>query len=288
MTKGRQYRPAEAADRRGRDPTASRVDAGEEVIVGVNRTGSRTSSDRHPPDRQCPQFGRLRSSGSRRRAPAGLTEDEEALDALADVARSARANLLAAAVEAARARATVGESPMPLRRLSALHRHSESSPTSTARLMKEIRNLGYSRAAREATKRLGHKPKIMVSQARPGRTTTAAPRDRIRLRRLSLRRRRRPLVPDAGRSGRSALAEEVTVIGVSSLAAGHRTLMRSSQRPLKKRAARTLSSSARCHSRQDYDYLYGERRRRRLRPGTQVLDAARAVLDLIEGRRRNV
>ncbi|OMQ42887.1 hypothetical protein BKP54_21675 [Ensifer sp. 1H6] len=86
-----------------------------------------------------------------------------------------------------------------------------------------------------------------------------------------------------------ALASEVNVIGVSSLAAGHKTLMPQLADALKKRGGEDIIVI--CGGvipRQDYEYLMDNGVSAVFGPGTNVLDAARAVLDLIEGKRRNI
>ena len=82
---------------------------------------------------------------------------------------------------------------------------------------------------------------------------------------------------------------KVNVVGVSSLAAGHKTLVPQLIEALKAQRRRaTSSSSRRRHPRQDYEFLLDDGVAAVFGPGTNVLEAARAVLDLIEGKRRNV
>lgn len=85
-----------------------------------------------------------------------------------------------------------------------------------------------------------------------------------------------------------AAAKEVDVIGVSSLAAGHKTLMPQLAEALKTTGGEDIIVV--CGGvipRQDYSYLMDNGVAAVFGPGTNVLDAARTVLDLIEGRRRN-
>ncbi len=141
----------------------------------------------------------------------------------------------------------------------------------------------------EATKRLGHKPKIMVAKLgqdghdRGAKVIASAFGD------IGFDVVAGPLFQTPEEAADLALAEEVTVIGVSSLAAGHRTLMPQLAEALKKRGGEDIIVV--CGGvipRQDYDYLMENGVAAVFGPGTQVLDAARAVLDLIEGKRRNV
>ena len=82
---------------------------------------------------------------------------------------------------------------------------------------------------------------------------------------------------------------EVDAVGVSSLAAGHKTLAPQSVEALKARGGGDIIVVVGgVVPRQDYDFLMENGVAAVFGPGTNVLDAARAVLDLLEGKRRNV
>ncbi|GCA50970.1 methylmalonyl-CoA mutase [Sinorhizobium sp. KGO-5] len=277
----------EAATRR-----QAAVDRGEEVIVGVNRyrLDNEQPIDILQIDNAAVRAAQIkRIEETRRRRDSRKMKD--ALDALADVARSGKGNLLAAAVEAARARATVGE-------ITDAMREAFGDYTAIPEVVTDIYGKAYEGdpelgvlAGRlgEATKRLGHKPKIMVAKLgqdghdRGAKVIASAFGD------IGFDVVAGPLFQTPEEAADLALAEEVTVIGVSSLAAGHRTLMPQLAEALKKRGGEDIIVV--CGGvipRQDYDYLMENGVAAVFGPGTQVLDAARAVLDLIEGRRRNV
>ena len=277
----------EAATRR-----QAAVDRGEEVIVGVNRY---RLDNEQPIDILQIDNAAVRAAQIKRIEETRRRRDsrkmKEALDALADVARSGKGNLLAAAVEAARARATVGE-------ITDAMREAFGDYTAIPEVVTDIYGKAYEGdpelgvlAGRlgEATKRLGHKPKIMVAKLgqdghdRGAKVIASAFGD------IGFDVVAGPLFQTPEEAADLALAEEVTVIGVSSLAAGHRTLMPQLAEALKKRGGEDIIVV--CGGvipRQDYDYLMENGVAAVFGPGTQVLDAARAVLDLIEGRRRNV
>lgn len=87
----------------------------------------------------------------------------------------------------------------------------------------------------------------------------------------------------------TAIGEGVHVVGVSSLAAGHKTLLPQLVDELKSRGAEDIIVV--CGGvvpRQDYDFLKENGVAAIFGPGTNVLDAACAVLDLMEGKRHNV
>ena len=128
---------AEAADRGSRGPHPGRIDSGRQPVIGVNkyRARRRGRRHRHPQGRQRRGAARSRprnstaARGTRRRRHRG------ACDALAGAADGARAgNLLALAVDAARAKATVGEISDALEKVYGRHRRrSGPSPACTAR-----------------------------------------------------------------------------------------------------------------------------------------------------------
>jgi methylmalonyl-CoA mutase len=277
----------EAATRR-----QAAVDRAEEVIVGVNkyRLENEQPIDILQIDNAAVRTAQVkRIEETRRRRDS--QKMKQALDALADVARSGKGNLLAAAVEAARARATVGE-------ITEAMREAFGDYTAIPEVVTDIYGKAYEGdpelgvlAGRlgEATKRLGHKPKIMVAKLgqdghdRGAKVIASAFGD------IGFDVVAGPLFQTPEEAADLALAEEVTVIGVSSLAAGHRTLMPQLAEALKKRGGEDIIVV--CGGvipRQDYDYLMENGVAAVFGPGTQVLDAARAVLDLIEGKRRNV
>ena len=97
-----------------------------------------------------------------------------------------------------------------------------------------------------------------------------------------------PLFQTPEEAADTAIAAKVHVVGMSSLAAGHKTLAPQLVDALKERGAENvIVVVGGVIPRQDYQYLLDHGVAAVFGPGTNVLDAARAVLDLLEGRRRN-
>jgi methylmalonyl-CoA mutase len=277
----------EAATRR-----QAAVDRGEEVIVGVNRY---RLENEHPIDILQIDNAAVRAAQIKRIEETRRRRDslkvKETLETLAKVARSGKGNLLAAAIEAARARATVGE-------ISEAMRQAFGDHTAIPEVVTDIYGKAYEGdpelgvlAGRlgEVTRRLGHKPKIMVAKLgqdghdRGAKVIASAFGD------IGFDVVAGALFQTPEEAAELALAEGVTVVGVSSLAAGHKTLMPQLAEALKKRGGEDIIVV--CGGvipRQDYQYLMDNGVSAIFGPGTHVLDAARAVLDLIEGKRRNV
>ncbi len=85
-----------------------------------------------------------------------------------------------------------------------------------------------------------------------------------------------------------AVTQKVQVVGMSSLAAGHKTLAPQLVEALKAKGAKDIIVVVGgVIPRQDYQFLLDSGVAAVFGPGTNVLDAARAILDLLEGRRRN-
>jgi methylmalonyl-CoA mutase len=85
-----------------------------------------------------------------------------------------------------------------------------------------------------------------------------------------------------------AVSGKVQVVGMSSLAAGHKTLAPALVEALRKRGAENIVVVVGgVIPRQDYDFLLENGVSAVFGPGTNVLDAANAVLDLVDGRIRN-
>ncbi|WEX73842.1 methylmalonyl-CoA mutase [Sinorhizobium numidicum] len=277
----------EAATRR-----QAAVDKGEEVIVGVNK---HRLENEEPLDILQIDNSAVRAAQIRRIEETKRRRDsqkvKESIEALAEVARSGKGNLLAAAVEAARARATVGE-------ISDAMRQAFGDHTAIPEVVTDIYGKAFEGdpelgvlAGRlgEVTKRLGHKPKIMVAKLGQDGHDRGAKLIASAFGDIGFDVVAGPLFQTPEEAAELALAEEVTVVGVSSLAAGHKTLMPQLAEALKKRGGEDIIVV--CGGvipRQDYQYLMENGVSAVFGPGTHVLDAARALLDLIEGKRRNV
>ncbi|KWV54154.1 methylmalonyl-CoA mutase [Rhizobium altiplani] len=269
----------------------AKVDRREEIIVGVNKyrlenedpieilaidnTAVRKS-----------QIARLEKTRRLRDAKAV----KQALKALTEVARSGQGNLLEAAVNAARERATVGEISDAMRQIFGDHAAQpevvgniygpayEDDPeykTITSRLS------GYAAS-------LTRKPKIMVAKLgqdghdRGAKVIASAFGD------IGFDVLAGPLFQTPDEAADMAVANDVQVVGMSSLAAGHKTLAPQLVEALKaKGAGDIIVVVGGVIPRQDYDFLLLNGVSAVFGPGTNVLDAANAVIDLLEGKRRN-
>ncbi|MBB4062938.1 methylmalonyl-CoA mutase [Gellertiella hungarica] len=276
----------EAATRR-----QAAVDRGEEVIVGVNKYRLETEQqiDILEIDNTAVRASQIKRLEQirRQRDPKRVAE---ALAALTEAARSGKGNLLEAAVEASRARATVGEISDAMRAVFGDH-------AAKPEVVHDVYGKAYgddpeyqnlATRIRDMASTLKVKPKIMVAKLgqdghdRGAKIIASAFGD------AGFEVVAGPLFQTPSEAADMAIAEKVHVIGASTLTAGHKTLLPQLVEELKaKGAEHIIVVSGGVIPRQDYDFLMERGVSAVFGPGTNVLEAARAVLDLMQGRLRN-
>lgn len=276
----------EAATRR-----QAAVDKGDEIIVGVNkyRLENEEPIDILDIDNsavRASQIKRLEETRHRR----DTAKVAETLDRLREVAESGKGNLLDAAVEAARARASVGEISDAMRSVFGDH-------TAEPEVVKNVYGDAYSdepelqqlRTRMNAiSEALGGAPKIMVAKLgqdghdRGAKVIASAFGD------IGFDVLAGPLFQTPEEAANLAISSKVHVVGMSSLAAGHKTLAPQLINALKAKGAENIIVVVGgVIPRQDYAFLTEHGVAAVFGPGTNVMDAANSVLDLLEGKRRN-
>jgi methylmalonyl-CoA mutase len=209
--------------------TQARIDSGQQIVVGVN--AHRPSEDRpvevlkvdnaNVRKMQLDKLARLRGERDQSAIDA-------ALDALAKSAETGEGNLLALAVEAGRARATVGEISSALERVWGRHQAEIKSISGVYK-----REVGAMSPAIERVRELveafeendGRRPRILVAKMgqdghdRGQKVIASAFAD------LGFDVDIGPLFATPEEAARQAIENDVHMVGVSSLAAGHLTLV---------------------------------------------------------------
>ena len=262
---------------------AAKVDTGETVIVGVNRyrLAEEEEHDILEVDNAKVRAGQIARIEKVR---AGRDEDKAraALDALEKGAHGDE-NLLALSVEAARARATLGEISDALER--AFGRYG-TVPEPVRGIYGKARGDGRWKLAEEGTKsvadRLGRKPRIMVAKMgqdghdRGANLVSSAFTD------LGFEVIPGPLFQTPRESAQMAVENDVDIIGASSLAAGHRTLIPELVEALKDMGRADIKVVAGgVIPPQDYAALRAAGVQAIFGPGTNLADAADEVLRLL-------
>jgi methylmalonyl-CoA mutase len=266
----------------------ARIDRGEEVIVGVNRYRLATEP---PVDIRDIDNTAVREAQVRRIREVREQRDEaacrEALGALTRAARDKGGNLLALAIEAARERATVGEISDALETVYGRYRamtHSISGVYGAAYADDE-EFAATQREVEAFAEAEGRRPRMLVSKLgqdghdRGARVIATGFAD------IGFDVDIGPLFQTPEEAVREAIENDVHVIGISSQAAGHKTLVPQVIEGLKKAGASDIIVI--CGGvipPQDYDILLGEGVAAIYGPGTNILLAAREVLGKIRAR----
>jgi methylmalonyl-CoA mutase len=262
---------------------AAKVDTGETVIVGVNRyrLAEEEEHDILEVDNARVRAGQI----ARIEQVRAGRDDEKVRTALDALERGARRddNLLRLSVEAARARATLGEISDALER--AFGRYG-TTPEPVRGIYGPARKDGRWRAALEGTQavadRLGRKPRIMVAKMgqdghdRGANLVSSAFTD------LGFEVVPGPLFQTPRETAQMAVENDVDVVGASSLAAGHRTLIPEMIEALKDMGRADIKVVAGgVIPPQDYAALRAAGVQAIFGPGTNLADAADEVLRLL-------
>jgi len=262
---------------------AAKVDIGKTVIVGVNRY---RPAEEEEHDILEVDNAKVRASQIARIDKVRASRDDErvraALDALEQGARGDE-NLLRLSVEAARVRCTLGEISDALER--AFGRYG-TKPEPVRGIYGRARKDGRWRAAEEGTRsvadRLGRKPRIMVAKMgqdghdRGANLVSSAFTD------LGFEVIPGPLFQTPRETAQMAVENDVDVVGASSLAAGHRSLIPEMIEALKDLGRADIKVVAGgVIPPQDYAALRAAGVQAIFGPGTNLADAADEVLRLL-------
>ena len=265
----------------------ARIDSGLQPIIGVNRF--RKETDEKVPVLKVDNAAVRRAQIerlSKLRAERDSEKTEQALEGLTRVASTGEGNLLAASVEAARARATVGEMSAALEKVWGRHRaqiHAISGVYS-GEVGEDSDLVKHARARTRAfLDREGRRPRILVAKMgqdghdRGQKVIASAFAD------LGFDVDIGPLFQTPEETARAAVENDVHIVGASSLAAGHLTLV-----PALKKALTELGRpdilivAGGVIPPDDYDALFAEGAADIFGPGTVVADAAVSLLDRLE------
>ena len=264
--------------------TQGRIDSGRQTIVGVNKYRQDSDADiailkvdnRSVRRQQLDKLERLKSERNE-------AEVQSALDALTESAKTGKGNLLEGAVRAARAKATVGEISYALEKVYGRHRAEVSAVTGVYKA-----EMGRMEGSLTRVKALinsfehehGRRPRILVAKMgqdghdRGQKVIASAFAD------LGFDVDIGPLFQTPDEAARQAVENDVHIVGVSSLAAGHLTLV-----PALREALEALGRGdimvvvGGVIPPQDYPELYAAGAKAIFGPGTSIADAA---IDLLQ------
>jgi methylmalonyl-CoA mutase len=273
----------EAAARR-----QARIDRGEELIVGVNRY---QVSGGEPMDILDVDNAKVRDQQVARLQKTRASRDEArcraALAALAKGAAGA-GNLLELAVDAARARATVGEISDAMEEVFGRHRAQVQSIAGVYGAAYEG-DAGFAKIQDDVAafaREEGRRPRMLVVKMGQDGHDRGAKVIATAFADIGFDVDVGPLFQTPAEAARDAVENDVHVVGVSSQAAGHKTLVPELIGELKKQKAEDiLVVCGGVIPQQDYDYLYKAGVAGIFGPGTNIPLAAAKILELIRAHR---
>ena len=266
--------------------TQARIDSGEQTVVGVNKFLLDQDEDVPVLKVDNATVRRMQLDKlARLKADRDQAEVDAKLDAIAAAAASTKGNLLELAVDAARAKATVGE-------ISEAVERSQGRHQAVIRSIKGIYggSIGKDEKANEAralaedfAKKKGRKPRIYIAKMgqdghdRGQKVVASALMD------LGWEVEIGPLFQTPEEAARDAREAGVDIVAASSLAAGHLTLIPELRRALgNEGAASTQIIAGGVIPPGDYDALRAAGASAIFPPGTVIADAARTMLESLQ------
>jgi len=269
----------------------ARIDRGDDVIVGVNKYRLKQEDE---VDILEIDNNAVRESQIKRLAEIRAKRDEkaveDALEAIYQCARSSQqegggnGNLLDLCVKATRARATVGEISFAMER--EFGRFNAQAQTVSGVYGSAFQNdedwQGIARDIEAFVERHGRRPRMLVCKMGQDGHDRGAKVIATAFADVGFDIDLSPMFSTPAEVARQAVENDVHVVGVSSQAAGHKTLVPELIAELKKQGADDIIVVAGgVIPKQDYDYLYQAGVKGIFGPGTQIPLAAREVLDAI-------
>ncbi|TGL61765.1 methylmalonyl-CoA mutase [Leptospira ognonensis] len=268
----------------------ARIDSGKDVIVGVNkyRLDKEAPIDILDIDNTAVRESQIKRL-NQMKAERDNTAVEAALNAITKCAESGSGNLLELAVDAARKRASLGEISYAMEkvfgRYKAVIRSISgvySSEISEDKGFIEARGL-----ADEFSKLEGRRPRIMVAKMGQDGHDRGAKVISTSFADMGFDVDIGPLFQTPAEVAKQVVENDAHILGISSLAAGHKTLVPQVIAELKKLGAEdVLVVVGGVIPAQDYDFLYKSGATAIFGPGTVISEAAKQILTIMLNERR--
>ncbi|NVJ89238.1 MAG: methylmalonyl-CoA mutase [Flavobacteriaceae bacterium] len=261
----------------------AKIDSGQDVIVGVNKYQLEQEDPLHilEVDNEAvrkSQIERLVQLKSTRNS----SQVKSALEELTDAAKSGDKNLLDLAVKAARNRATLGEISDALE--AEFGRHKATTKTISGVYSKEIKDDKLFKQARDLADKFakleGRRPRIMIAKLGQDGHDRGAKVVATGYADLGFDVDIGPLFQTPQEATKQAVENDVHILGISSLAAGHKTLVPQVIAELKKFEREDIMVIVGgVIPAQDYQFLFDAGAVGVFGPGTKI---AQAAIDLLE------
>ena len=265
--------------------TQARIDAGEQKIIGLNEFRLEKEA---PIDILAVDNTAVRESQIKRlndlRAHRDQAAVDKALDAITKCVETGEGNLLELAVEAAKVRATLGEISYACEKIVGRYKaviRSISGVYSAA--MKQDTNFEKAKQmCADFAKREGRQPRIMIAKLGQDGHDRGAKVVATGYADIGFDVDMGPLFQTPAEAAKQAVENDVHIVGVSSLAAGHLTLVPQIIAELKKLGREDIIVVVGgVIPAQDYDELYRDGAAAIFGPGTKIPDSAIKMLEIL-------
>ena len=263
----------------------ARIDSNQDIIVGVNKFRLEIEDPLHILDvdnqmvrkQQIEQLEKIK-------AKRNNVEVENSLKKLIHCAKTGEGNLLEIAVEAARNRTTLGEISSALE--TVFGRYKAQIKSFSGVYSKEIKNdVSFEKAkqlADEFAKKEGRRPRIMIAKMGQDGHDRGAKVVATGYADVGFDVDIGPLFQTPKEAAKQAVENDVHILGVSSLAAGHKTLVPQVIEELKKYGRQDIMVIVGgVIPKQDYQFLFDAGAVAVFGPGTKISEAAIKILEVL-------
>ena len=263
----------------------ARIDAGNETIVGINkyRLEHEDSIETLEVDNTAVRESQIKRLNALR-ANRNEADVQRCLDAITEAARTGNGNLLALAIEAAKCRATLGEISMACEKVTGRYKAVIRS-ISGVYSMEAKGDDKFAKAqtmADEFEKIEGRRPRIMIAKMGQDGHDRGAKVVATGYADIGFDVDMGPLFQTPAEAARQAVENDVHILGVSSLAAGHKTLVPQVIQELEKLGRPDIMVVVGgVIPPQDYQFLYDAGAAAIFGPGTIVSESAIKMLELL-------
>jgi methylmalonyl-CoA mutase len=265
----------------------ARIDSGQDIIVGVNKYRLEKEDplvildvdNQMVRKQQLEQLDRIKASRDSEKV-------QELLQKLIDCAKSGKGNLLEIAVDAARNRTTLGEISDALE--TVYGRYKAQIKSFSGVYSKEIKDdKSFEKAKQLAdafAKQEGRRPRIMIAKMGQDGHDRGAKVVATGYADVGFDVDIGPLFQTPAEAAKQAIENDVHILGVSSLAAGHKTLVPQVIEELKKYGREDIMVVVGgVIPSQDYQFLFDAGAVAVFGPGTKISDAAIKILEILIG-----
>mgnify|MGYP003636782711 CR=1 FL=1 len=270
----------------------ARIDSGRDKIIGVNSHQLAVEDPLHILEvdnqevrrQQLERLSKLKKERNKAEVDKAIENLTNAAKAKVDEHQKSELNLLALAVEAAKVRATLGEISDALE--VAFKRHKAVIKTFTGVYSKEIQNNESFKKARALADAFaeqdGRRPRIMIAKMGQDGHDRGAKVVATSYADLGFDVDIGPLFQTPAEAAKQAVENDVHILGVSSLAAGHKTLVPQVIEELKKYGREDIMVIVGgVIPKQDYQFLFDAGAVAIFGPGTKISEAAIQILEIL-------